>query len=63
MVVGATAYLHCIQINTLNSTFNATIWANASGMGCAMVPWVFVLILNDSGLCVGCFRGVGVTRG
>jgi hypothetical protein len=32
-------------------------------MGCAMVPWVFVLISNDSGLCVGCFRGVGLGFG
>ena len=39
MAVGSNAYLHLpsTQINTLYSLFNATKWANAWGMGWAML--------------------------
>ena len=41
-----------------SSTFNAVKFANASGIGCVMAAWLFVVFLHFWALCAGDFHGV-----
>jgi hypothetical protein len=59
-VVGFNANLHRIQINILNSTFNATKRANALGMGWAMVLLSILWFLSELDACMGGIYGLRV---
>src|SRR5713226_3157963 len=59
-VFGFNVYLQRRQTNTLNSTFNATKWSNASGMGCAMFLLYDLNDLNASNRRLGWICGLGV---